>query len=103
MILLFSSLKYNLQEIDVRKILKIAIPSTMITLNITLAATTAFTLSPILAIPTVMLAYNLGRNFMVQDSPLEVFMPLIIITSQREILAYHGIVIDNFYNISRSE
>ena len=69
----------------------------MITVNITLAATTAFTLSPILAIPTVMLAYNLGRNFMVQDCPLEVFMPLIAITSQREILAYHDILIDEYY------
>ena len=82
-----------------KKMIKVTLPATMITLNLSLVATSVMTLSPLILIPSITLSLNVSRLLIVTDEPLLVFLPISAILSQREVLSYHELSIEKFYPI----
>jgi len=86
----------------IKNVARIAIPATTLTVNLALAATPIMNITPLILLPVTLLTLNVSKTFMAKDSPIALLLPISTIISQREILAYHDISIDEYYPVKLS-
>jgi len=79
------------------------LPSSVVGLNLVLAATPLIALSPLIVLPALALTGEGTKYELFTQTPYEVLMPIIGICSQREMLAYQNICVDDFYPASMEE
>eukprot|EP01096_Ripella_sp_DP13-Kostka_P004768 TRINITY_DN1722_c0_g1_i1.p1 TRINITY_DN1722_c0_g1~~TRINITY_DN1722_c0_g1_i1.p1 ORF type:complete len:610 (+),score=276.65 TRINITY_DN1722_c0_g1_i1:702-2531(+) len=78
---------------------KAALPAIAITAQVVLAVTPFFALSPMILIPVTMLTLN-SAGHVLRETPGRLLMPLIAILNQRELLAFNGVRIEDYYGYS---
>lgn len=78
---------------------KAAIPAIAITAQVVLAVTPLFALSPMILIPVTMLTLN-SAGHALRETPGRLLMPLIGVLNQRELLAFNGVRIEDYYGYS---
>lgn len=79
------------------------LPSSIVGLNLVLAATPMIALSPLIVLPALALTGEGSKYDLFHQAPYEVLLPIIGICSQREMLAYQNICVDDFYPASMDE
>lgn len=100
----FSDVTMNTPGIKGDQNLRMAnLPSSIVGLNLVLAATPLIALSPLIVLPALALTGEGSKYDLFKQAPYEVLLPIIGICSQREMLAYQNISVDDFYPASMDE